>query len=93
MLGKGFENKVENVIVLLHKSILHPNLEYCVQFWFPGDLEKSQRRAAKMTVDVKWLLYLENMNRWGLFSLKESPLMRAMTDNLLYLQSHEWSGA
>lgn len=58
MLRKEFENRVENVIVLLHKSTVHPNLEYCVQFWFPGvDLEKSQRRYAKMTVHVKWLLY------------------------------------
>lgn len=49
MLGKEFENKVENITVLLHKPTVHPNLEYCVQFWFPGvDLEKSQIRIAKM---------------------------------------------
>lgn len=39
----------------LHKSTVHPNLEYCVQFWFPGvDLGKSQRRAAKMKWQYEW---------------------------------------
>lgn len=52
MSGKEFEKKTEN-IVLLHKSTVCPNLEYCVQFSFPGvDLERSQSRAAKITVDM-----------------------------------------
>lgn len=35
----------------MHKFIFHPDLEYYVQFWFPGvDMGQSQRGAAKMTV-------------------------------------------
>lgn len=54
--GNKCENKPENTM-LLHKSTVCPNLEHCVQFSFPGvDLERSWSRAAKITVDMKWLL-------------------------------------
>ncbi|CAM4540291.1 unnamed protein product [Caretta caretta] len=38
MLGiikKGIENKTENILLPLYKSIVHPHLEYCVQMWSP----------------------------------------------------------
>lgn len=53
LLEKEFENKGENVTVLLHKPTVHSKLEYCVKFWFLEEIWKSQRRPAKMTVDVK----------------------------------------
>ncbi|CAM4694163.1 unnamed protein product [Caretta caretta] len=38
MLGiikKGIENKTENILLPLYKSMEHPHLEYCVQMWSP----------------------------------------------------------
>uniref|UniRef100_A0A8C3T7M5 Zinc finger CW-type PWWP domain protein 1 n=1 Tax=Chelydra serpentina TaxID=8475 RepID=A0A8C3T7M5_CHESE len=57
MLGtirKGLDNKTEDIIMPLSKSMVHPRLEYCAQIWSPHlkkdilELEKMQRRATKM---------------------------------------------
>uniref|UniRef100_K7F0M2 Reverse transcriptase domain-containing protein n=1 Tax=Pelodiscus sinensis TaxID=13735 RepID=K7F0M2_PELSI len=57
MLGiirKGIENKTQNILLPLYKTMVRPHLEYCVQMWSPHlkkdilALERVQKRAAKM---------------------------------------------
>lgn len=81
-IRKGKANKVANIAVLLYKSILHPHLEYSVQFWAlkkgREELEKVQRRAGKcseksnrMNKGVTQLLYKEQCRRVGLLKLEK----------------------
>ncbi len=34
-IGRTFKHKSEKVILTLYTSLVHPLLEYCIQFWFP----------------------------------------------------------
>ena len=57
MLGiikRKIKYKSKGVIVKLHKTLVRPHLEYCIQFWSPllaGEkkmIESGQRRALKL---------------------------------------------
>ncbi|CAM5102996.1 unnamed protein product [Eretmochelys imbricata] len=84
MLGiikKGIENKTENILLPLYKSMVCPHLEYCVQMWSPHlkkdilALEKVQKRETKMFRGLEWVLYEGRLKRLGLFSLEKRRLM------------------
>ena len=34
-IGRTFEYKSGKVILMLFKTLVHPHLEYCIQFWSP----------------------------------------------------------
>ncbi|CAM5106410.1 unnamed protein product [Eretmochelys imbricata] len=70
MLGiikKGIESKMENILLPLYKSMVHPHLEYCIQMWSPHlkkdilALEKVQKRATKMIRGLEWVPYEERL--------------------------------
>uniref|UniRef100_A0A452H4G2 Uncharacterized protein n=1 Tax=Gopherus agassizii TaxID=38772 RepID=A0A452H4G2_9SAUR len=50
IMKKRIDNKIENIILHLYKSIVCPHLEYCMQMWSPHlkkdilELEKVQKR-------------------------------------------------
>ncbi|CAM5152026.1 unnamed protein product [Natator depressus] len=84
MLGiikKGIDNKTENIILPLYKSMVHPHLDYCVQMWLPHlkkdtlELEKVQKRATKIIRGMEWVRYEERLIRLGLFSLEKRRLV------------------
>src|SRR6218665_490670 len=61
----------------LYKSLVRPELEYCIQVWSPHlkqdmeKLEKVQRRATKMIQGYKDLSYEERLIRCGLTTLEK----------------------
>ena len=54
LIKRTYENKSKRNIIALHKSLVRPQLEYCVQAWRPhnqkdiDNLEEVQRRMTKM---------------------------------------------
>lgn len=65
----------KEVVIRLYKSLVRPNLEYCVQAWRPNLmkdimlLEKVQRRATKMIDECKGKSYEERLEIVGLIIL------------------------
>ena len=80
MLGiirQGIDNEIASIILPLHKSMMQPHLEYCVQFWSPHqkkdvmELGKVQKRATKMIQGLEHLPYEGRLYQLGLFSLEK----------------------
>ncbi|CAM5171781.1 unnamed protein product [Natator depressus] len=77
IIKKGIDNKTENIILPLYKSMVPPHLEYCIQIRSPHlkkdilELEKVQKRATKMIRGMEWLPYEERLIKLGLFSLEK----------------------
>lgn len=43
MKKRVLENNMENIIMLLYKSVAHPHFEYCLQIWSPHPWKKESR--------------------------------------------------
>ncbi len=67
MIRRSFRNFSKDVVLKLYKSLVRPLLEYTVQAWRPHLhkdielLERVQRRATKMIVEVKDKSYEERL--------------------------------
>ena len=63
--------------MILYKTYVHPNLEYCIQAWSPylqGDIQKVecvQRRAIKLVPSLKDISYEKRLKMFGLTTLQE----------------------
>src|SRR6218665_2908818 len=64
-------------ILGLYKTLIRPQLEYCIQVWSPylkqdmEKLEKVQRRATKVIQCYKYLSYEERLIRCGITKLEK----------------------
>ena len=80
MINRTFVNKDSKILLKLYQSLVRPKLEYCVQAWRPylrkdvELLEKVQRRATRMMVTDKSLIYEERLKRLGLTTLETRRL-------------------
>jgi hypothetical protein len=74
---RTMEYKSKENILPLYLSLVRPHLEYCVQAWSPylkkdiTKLEKVQKRALNMIVELKGLTYIEKLKALDLFSLEK----------------------
>uniref|UniRef100_K7GG65 Reverse transcriptase domain-containing protein n=1 Tax=Pelodiscus sinensis TaxID=13735 RepID=K7GG65_PELSI len=89
MLGnikKGIENKTQNILLSLYKTMVRPHPEYCVQLWSPHlkkdilALESVQKRATKMIRGLERVPYKKRLKRLGLFSLEKRRLRGDMIE-------------
>ena len=68
MIRRNITYKDKSLIVLLYKALVKPHLEYCIQAWSPylmkdiglDMLEKIQRRATKLILGLRDLIYMKN---------------------------------
>lgn len=72
--------KIHEVILLLYLALARSQLEHSVQFWalhFKKDvdqLERVQKKAARMSRGLANMTYEERLKELGLFSLKKRSL-------------------
>src|SRR6218665_2772809 len=77
MIRRTIVTRDKDTILRLYKSLVRPQLEYCIQVWSPHlkqdmeKLEKVQRRATKMIHGYKDLSYKERLKRCGLTTLEK----------------------
>src|SRR6218665_985195 len=77
MIRRTIVTRDKDTILRLYKSLVRPQLEYCIQVWSPylkqdmEKLEKLQRRATKMIQGYKDLSYEERLIRCGLTTLEK----------------------
>src|SRR6218665_2406714 len=77
MIRRTIVTRDKDTILRLYKSLVRPQLEYCIHVWSPHlkqdieKLEKVQRRATKMIQGYKDLSYEERLIRCGLTTLEE----------------------
>src|SRR6218665_1519690 len=77
MIRRTIVTRDKDTILRLYKSLVRPQLEYCIQVWSPylkqemEKLEKVQRRATKMIQGYRDLSYEERLIRCGLTTLEE----------------------
>ena len=68
MIRRTIVTRDKDTILRLYKSLVRPQLEYCIQIWNPylklEKLEKVQRRATKMMWGYKDLSYEERLKMW-----------------------------
>ena len=76
MIARTFVSRNKKVMLRLYKSLVRPNLEYCIQAWRPHlvkdieMLEKVQRRATRMMVGNRDMTYERRLKYVGLTTLE-----------------------
>src|SRR6218665_1705252 len=77
MIRRTIVSRDKDTILRLYKTLVRPQLEYCIQVWSPclkqdmEKLEKVQRRATKMIQGYKYLSYEEMLKWCGLTTLEK----------------------
>ena len=81
MLGiikRNFIHFSSNTFIQSYKSIVRPHVDYANSVWHPykvgdiEDIEKVQKRATKLVISLKKLLYKDRLEHLHLVTLKYS---------------------
>ena len=60
LISRAYQNKSQNNLIPLYKSLVQPHLEYAVQLWSPykqnyiENIERVQRRTTRMIEGVQY---------------------------------------
>ena len=79
MISRTFQYRSKSVIIKLHKALVRPHLEYCVQAWRPhlqkdiNLLENVQKRLLKM-LGVNKKYYYEKITEYNITTLETRRL-------------------
>ena len=80
LIRRTITYKEKQLNVPLHKAVVRPHLEYCIQAWRPyrkkdiDMLERIQRRATKMVPELRDLSYEIRLLQCGLITLETRRL-------------------
>jgi len=75
-----------NIFIQLYTSLVRPHLDYASSVWCPykigniEDIEKVQKRATKLVIELKHLPYTERLKRLNLHTLKYRRLQGDMIE-------------
>jgi len=70
----------------LHRNLVRPHLEYCVQFWSPqlrkdiDAIERAEHRATQLIPGLARLSYEERLKETGLYSQERRRLRGDMME-------------
>ena len=90
-ISRNFRYKNKELILPLHKSLVHPHLEHAVQFRSPhlrrdiDKMEKIQRRATKMIPEIRSHSYHQRIHGLDLISLVQRRLRGQLIEVFKYL--------
>jgi len=77
-----------NIFIQLYTSLGRPHLDYASSVWCPyeigdiEDIEKVQKRATELVIELKHLPYTQRLKRLNLHTLKYRRLRGDMTELL-----------
>jgi len=76
LIKRNFIHMSSSIFTLLYTSLLRPHLDYASSVWCPyktddiEDIEKVQKRATKLVIELKHLPYTKRLKRLNLHTLK-----------------------
>ena len=68
----------KELIIPLHKAIVRPHLENCIQAWIPyrkndiDTLERIQRRTTKIIPELRYFSYEERLKEGNIYALRNT---------------------
>jgi len=78
--GSSTVYKTADIMLILFKTLVHPQLEYCTVAWSPHYVkdkelpEYVQRRLTRMILELKYYMYAERLDKLKLWTLEERSI-------------------
>jgi len=86
LIKRNFIHMSSNIFIQLYTSLVRPHLDYASSVWCPykigdiEDIEKVQKRATKLVIELKHLPYTQRLKRLNLHTLKYRRLRGDMIE-------------